>query len=109
MKAHMLSKEKASYLWDHILAGFEKTHKGIEQLKSNPELYHVTDAEITEFMEKNSEQLIARIREFKAMMNLTCWVFAMLFTVLQVKGEDLDMRRPGRGGRRRDTELTITI
>jgi hypothetical protein len=103
----MLSRKTASHLFDHILDGFKSSDQGIKLLKEEG---IIQDAEFTELLEKNSARLIDRIYEFKVMHKLVSIFFAGVFTVMQIQGDDLDMRRTSRtrGGRRRnDKELAL--
>lgn len=100
MKPTMLSRERATYLFDHVLDGFESSHKGIEQLKKNN---LIGDQEYTELLEKNTKRLIDRVKEFKIVQRLVCLVFACMFTVIQVNGDDLEMRRSSRTRTRTST------
>lgn len=77
----------------HILDGFKTSHEGIAQLEQNR---LVSDEEIHELIRKNSERLIDRIREFRLTEKLMSIFFAALFGYMQVTGDDLEMRKPGR-------------
>lgn len=108
-RARMLSDANSHMLFDHILDGFRSSHEGIEQLKQKQ---LIDESRFAELMEKNSQRLIDRIKEFKIMLRITCLAFAMMFTTLQVKGDDLDMRRSSRTrttrsarGRRRNEDV----
>lgn len=101
MKPTMLSRARASYLFDHILDGFSSSHRGIEQLK---EKGLINDQQYTELLEKNTRRLIDRIAEFKILQRLVCITFACLFTWLQVSGQDMEMRRARRVRVRQRTE-----
>ncbi len=97
----MLSDDNANLLFDHILDGFEKSFEGIAELKSQPQVYNVTEKDITDLLEKNSKRLIARIKEFKLMLRMACVFFALQFAAIQVNGDELEMRRPARSSRAR--------
>jgi hypothetical protein len=104
IKEKMYSKQSHSMLHDHILDGFARTHEGIKNLKKTG---HIKDSEYTELLEKNIDRLIQRIKEFRIAEKMVCIFFAVLFGYLQVGGEDLEMRRSGRRGRRRnESEFT---
>ena len=106
MKPKMMSARQLSYLFYHILDGFESSHRGIAQLKKDN---LASDEEITALIEKNSERLIERIKEFRLIEKITCIAFACLFTWFQISGEDIEMRRARRtrGRRKNETEQTI--
>ena len=93
MKPTMLSKKNASYLFDHVLDGFRSSYEGIEKLKDS---HLIDEKEFTELLEKNSDRLIQRIREFKILTGLISVFFSILFLYMQVMGDNLDMRRPAR-------------
>jgi hypothetical protein len=103
MKAVMLSKAKASHLFDHVLDGFEKSHQGIENAH-NMGLF--SDKEELDLLRMNSQRLIERIREWKIINNITCIFFAVVFALLQINGDQLELRKPGRtsSGRRQEAE-----
>lgn len=103
----MLSRNSATYLFDHILDGFKTTHAGIESLQ---QMGLVDHAECMALHKKNSERLIERIKEFKVMQKIMCVFFAALFTWMQIGNEDLEMRRAKRhrsSRRRNEKELII--
>lgn len=97
----MLSRARASYLFDHILDGFTSSHRGIEQLK---EKGLINDQQYTELLEKNTRRLIERIAEFKILQRVVSLFFACLFTWMQVAGHDMEMRRARRVRVRTKTE-----
>lgn len=90
MKAKMYSEKAHSDLFHHIIDGFETTFEGIQKAH---ETQVISDQELTEFLKKNSTRLIERIREFKIMNGLISIFFAGMFCLMQVGGEDLEMRR----------------
>jgi hypothetical protein len=98
MKQTMLSKEKATYLFDHVLDGFRSSHEGIIKLK---EAGLIGDDEFAELLQKNSTRLISRVNAFKLGQQVVAVFFAALFFWIQISGEDMDMRRGRRGGRAR--------
>ncbi len=106
MKATMLSKIKAAYLFDHVLDGFESSNKGLKNLKATG---LVKEDEYTELMEKNAQRLIDRIKEFKIAQKLVSVFFAIMFLWLQVTDQDLEMRRAKRTRVRRRTESENVI
>jgi len=91
------------YLFDHILDGFKTSHEGIQNLHRQR---IVNDDEIADLIRRNSERLIERIHEFKIHEKLLGIFFACMFFWLQISGEDLEMRRPSRGGRGRRRDET---
>lgn len=93
MKQLMLSKQKASYLFDHVLDGFSSSDAGIKQLKEKQLIGH---DEYVELLEKNTERLIARINAFKIGQQVMAIFFAFLLGYLQINGDDLEMRRTTR-------------
>lgn len=99
MKEKMYSKQSNTYLHHHIIDGFAASHEGIKNLKNHGT---IQEREYTELLEKNIDRLITRIKEFRIAEKIVCILFAVLFGYLQIDGEDLDMRRSGRRGRRRD-------
>jgi hypothetical protein len=96
MKPRMMSKQAMDLLFDHILDGFKSSHKGIVDLF---DMGIISAHEKTDLLLKNSERLIQRIAEFKAMEKLLAIFFACLFGYMQITGEDLEMRRARRGSR----------
>ena len=100
MKPKMYSQKSNALLHDHIIDGFHTTHEGLHRLK---EQGLVSEAEYTELLEKNVSRLLARIKEFRVAEKLTCIFFAFVFLFMQVKGEDLDMRRSARARTSRST------
>lgn len=92
MKAKMLSKQAMDQL-HHIHTGFESSLGSIEQAYQQQ---LIDEKELTELLKKNSKRLIDRLKDFKLAYRLTCFFFAALFVHLQVSGEDMDLRRPGR-------------
>jgi len=106
MKAHMLSAHAVNHLFHHIIDGFNSSHQGIIELEKK---HILTDDEAHALLVKNSERLIDRINEFKAREKIVSVIFAALFTIMQVQGGELEMRRPSRGrSGRRNTEDIIT-
>lgn len=101
-----MSEEKATYLFDHVLDGFESSHKGIEQLREKD---LISDEEYKDLLRKNIARLIDRVKEFKIAQRLTCIAFAALFTWMQIGCEDLDMRRSSRLRLRRKNKNELTI
>lgn len=97
----MLSRARASYLFDHILDGFSSSQRGIEQLK---EKGLINEQQYTELLEKNARRLIDRIAEFKILQRLLSLFFACLFTWMQITGDDMEMRRARRLRLRERTE-----
>jgi hypothetical protein len=106
MKQLMLSKEKASYLFDHVLDGFKSSHEGIERLKQSG---LIDEQEYTELLQKNSDRLIDRIREFKVGSKLLSVSFAAMFLWLAITDQDIQMRRARRmrSRRRNETENVL--
>lgn len=102
MKEKMYSKQSNTYLHTHIIDQFSASHKGLKVLLQEG---HIDEHEYTSLLEKNSERLITRIREFRIAEKITCVLFAMLFTWMQVSDEDLDMRRARRMRVRRRGEV----
>lgn len=114
MKQAMLSKKNSTYLFDHVLDGFKSSHEGIEQLQQQG---LIQPSEYIELHKKNATRLIDRIKEFKLHTRLISVFFAVLFSWMQVNGDDLDMRRSSRvrtrtstargtkGGRRNEGEV----
>lgn len=98
MKPRMMSKQAMDHLFDHILGGHQSSHEGIIRAKATGLL---SDQELTELLKKNSDRLIDRIREFKALQRLTCIFFAVMFGYMQIGCEDLEMRRAKRVSTRR--------
>lgn len=103
MKAVMLSKEKVNHLFHHIYGGFKSSYEGIEQARADA-LF--SDKEELELLRLNSQRLIERIREWKIINNITCIFFAVVFALLQINGDQLELRKPGRtsSGRRQEAE-----
>lgn len=104
MKARILNRKPIEYLFHHILAGFASSYGGLRGIFKD----EVIDKdEYIELLEKNCERLIERIKEFEVAQKLTCLFFAVLFSYMQVTGEELERRGRGRrGGRRRnETEM----
>ena len=89
-----IPKEKADYLFDHILDGFVKSHEGLEFLLREG---MIDQEEYTLMLRKNAVRVIDRIHEFKN--KVLSIFFAGLFSYMQVQGADLEMRRPVRTGR----------
>lgn len=104
MKAVMLSKQKASHLFDHVIDGFEKSYQGIENAA---QLQLFNQEEELELLRKNSERLIERIKEWKTLNKLVSLFFAGVFSLMQIAGADLDMRRTSRVRTGRRNETTI--
>lgn len=104
MKPRMMSKAAMDLLFDHILDGFKTTHQGIQDLYT---LGLISADELADLLKKNSDRLITRIHEFKAVQKLMCIVFAVMFGYYQVSGEDIEMRRARRvrSRRRSDDEI----
>jgi len=105
MKARILNRKPLDYLFHHILAGFASSYNGVRTIFAD----EVIDKdEYIELLEKNCDRLIERIKQFEVAQKITCLTFAVLFSYMQVNGEDLERRGRGRrGGRRRnETELT---
>lgn len=103
MKAKMYSEESNSLLHDHILDGAFTTHEGLQRLKDDN---LISNEEYTQLLEANFKRLLHRIREFRvregmmqASRRLTAIGFALLFTWMQVSGDDVEARRPSRSGR----------
>lgn len=93
------------HLFDHILDGFKVSHQGIQDLDS---MAIINATEMADLLKKNSDGLITRIHEFKALQKLMCIIFATMFGYFQIIGEDLEMRRARRVRvlrRRNETEL----
>lgn len=105
MKPKMMSRNTLEHLFDHILDGFKTSHEGILNLEQQ---HLVPEHEVHALLKKNSERLIARIKEFKLLNGLLSLTFVTLFTWLQVTGDDLELRRPTRTRvrRRNETEQT---
>ena len=103
----MMSKRSMDYLFDHILDGFKTSHLGILNLQKQR---IIADDEIADLIQKNSERLIERIREFRIHEKIFGLFFAMLFTYMQISGQDLEMRRTQRMRirKRNETEQPIT-
>lgn len=80
----------------HIFTNFESSLGSIEIARQK---HLIDDSEVTELLKKNSQRLIDRIKEFKIATRIISIFFAILFSYMQVKGEDLEMRRPARSGR----------
>lgn len=107
MKPRMMSKRSMDMLFDHILDGFKSSHQGINNLY---EMGIINALQMAELLQANSERLIKRIQEFKAMEKMMCILFAVLFGYFQINCEDLDMRRARsrvRSRRRKDWEMVI--
>jgi hypothetical protein len=120
MRPTMLSGKNASYLFDHVLDGFKSSFEGIKKLKAEK---LITDDEYIELLTKNSTRLVERVREFKFVNKMMCIFYALAFLLLQVNGDDLDMRRTSarvrtgtraargsRGNRREEAEpIELTV
>lgn len=105
----MMSREAMDQLFYHILDGFKSSYEGIYQLYDQK---IISAAELADLLQKNSERLITRIHEFKVGQKMLCVIFALLFGYLQITGDDLEMRRPGRarlGKRRNENELPVNV
>ncbi len=102
MKPKMMSKRSMDYLFDHILDGFKTSYQGIMNLK---EQRIVGDDEIADLIQKNTERLIERVREFRIHEKLFGVFFACLFGYMQITGEDLEMRRARRAKTRRRDDV----
>lgn len=100
MKQAMLSKQNSTYLFDHVLDGFKASHEGIEQLQQQG---LIQEEELLELHKKNAARLIDRIKEFKLHTKLISIFFAVMFTYMQVNGDDLEMRRSARARTRTST------
>lgn len=98
MKPRMMSKAAMDHLFYHILDGFAKTNQGIQDLYT---MGSITVQELAELLRKNSDRLVQRIAEFRALEKLMCIAFAVLFGYMQITCEDLEMRRARRGVRAR--------
>lgn len=108
MKQKMYSKQSNTYLHTHIIDQFSASHKGIKGLLAAG---HIDEREYTSLLEKNSERLIDRIREFRIVEKMMSISFALLFTWMQATDEDLDMRKARRMRlrRRNETEQTLYL
>lgn len=93
MKQKMYSQQSNSMLHDHIIDGFHSTHQGLQQLKDDG---IIAEQEYVELLEKNIKRLVERIREFRIVEKMICMFFAVLFSYMQIAGDDLDMRKSGR-------------
>lgn len=97
----MLSKRKVEMLFHHILDGFKSSAEGLLFLKRD---HLIDEKEYIELLEKNAHRLIERIDEFKLINKILSVGFAILFTWMQISGEDMDMRRTSRTRTRRRNE-----
>lgn len=109
MKPRMMSKAAMDHLFFHILDGFKTTNQGIQDLYA---MGTISTAELADLLKKNSDRLVARIQEFKALEKLMCIFFAAMFSYMQIGCEDIEMRRVRRGVRIRkmhETEHPISL
>ena len=97
----LLTKSRIDYLFHHILLGFESSNAHIEQAFLTG---LIDKKEQQDLHAKNATRLIARIKDFKLVNRIISLFFAALFTLMQVNGDDIEMRRPT-GRRRNETEL----
>ncbi len=105
MKAVMLSKKEIEYANYHLHDGLETTLAGLNQLL---EAQLITLQEHDELMQKAINRHLKLWRAFTntLVQKTVCIFFAALFVVMQVNGDDVQMRKPTRGRRR--SELSIT-
>lgn len=106
MKPRMMSKPAMDQLFDHILDGHKTSYQGIEDLRK---MHLIDEPTYIDLLKKNTERLIIRIHEFKAMHKLVSIAFAFMFGYFQITGEDLELRRTRsrtRVGRRNEREAT---
>lgn len=103
-----MSKAAMDHLFYHILDGFKTSNKGIQDAY---EMGIININELADLLKKNSDRLVARIQEFKAMEKLVCIFFALTFGYMQMGCEDLEMRRARRvrGRRRQESENMISV
>lgn len=108
MKPRMMSKSAMDHLFYHILDGFKTTNQGIQDLYA---MGTITTHELADLLSKNSDRLVTRIQEFKALEKLVCIIFAVMFGYFQIVGGDLEMRRSRRvrTRRRNETENVILL
>lgn len=106
MKPRMMSKQAMDHLFDHILDGFKTSHQGIQDLYT---MGLINANDLADLLKKNSDRLITRIHEFKAIQKLMCILFAVMFGYCQITGEDLEMRRARRVRTRRRNERENVI
>lgn len=97
----MLSATALNELFHHIIDGFKTSHQGIIELEKK---HILTDDEAHALLVKNSERLIERVNEFKLLQKIVSLIFACTFTLMQVNGDDLQMRR---SSRTRSTLLSV--
>jgi hypothetical protein len=101
MKARILNRKPIDYLFHHILAGFASSYVGIKMIFTEGV---IDKDEYIELLEKNSERLLLKVKEFEIAQKITCLVFVTLFTYMQVSGEDME-RRGRRSRRRNETDI----
>lgn len=95
MKATMLSKQEMDYAQYHLHDGLEKTVEGLNQLLK---LQRISLAEHDELMQKAITRHLTLWRAFtsKLMTKSLSVLFAGLFLMMQISGDDLQMRRSSR-------------
>jgi hypothetical protein len=93
----ILSKKQTADLWHHKIDGYESRIKGLRDLRKNG---MITEEEYFDYLDRCADNFFYTIKEFKLVHKLTCIVFAVLFTSLQVMSNNIDLIRAGRMGRR---------
>lgn len=106
MKERMMSIQSNTQLHDHILDGFFTSHQGLRMLLDKK---LITTEEYTRLLEENAMRLAERVKHFRITHKLTSIVFALLFSWLQIGGEELEMRRVARRTRRRNEDVDMLI
>lgn len=101
-----MSKAAMDHLFYHILDGFKTTNQGIQDMYS---MGIINITELADLLKQNSDRLVKRIQEFKALEKLMCIFFAMTFAYFQISCADTEMLRARkvRMRRRNETENVI--
>jgi hypothetical protein len=105
-RARILNKSQIDYLFDHILGRFETSKKHIENALATK---LISKAEADSMQVINADTLIKRIKDFRIVNRLLSVAFAILFSYMQVGGDDVDARRPSRTRTRRRNETEQII
>lgn len=98
-----MSKKQAAHFWHHIIDAHEARIKGLRNIRKQGLISH---EEFNTFLEKASDELIYKIKEFRLREKLICWIFILTFPCLQVMNLSGDMAR--RLGRRRNEYEIVT-
>jgi hypothetical protein len=100
MKATMLSKKELDYLDHHLHNGLECTMNGLNNLLKE---HRITLRQHDILMQQVIKRHLVLWRSFTnhLVQKTLCLLFAAIFGIMQIMGDNLDMRKPGR--RRNET------